>query len=82
VIGLGNRNTFDLKIGLQKVEYIGKTVGFKRRGEPDEVVKFVGYLANEFSSFVQGANIVVDGGKAFNVVKLIGVGATTMNPIS
>jgi len=45
-------------------------VGLERSGEPEEVAKVVGFLASGFSSYVQGANVVVDGG------------ATTMNPVS
>jgi cytidine deaminase len=37
-------------------------VGLERSGEPEEVAKVVGFLASGFSSYVQGANIVVDGG--------------------
>lgn len=61
--GLGDKSSFDLKSGLQNVEHIKKTVGLERSGEPDEVAKVVGFLASGFSSFVQGANIIVDGGK-------------------
>jgi NAD(P)-dependent dehydrogenase (short-subunit alcohol dehydrogenase family) len=52
-----------LKSGLQNIEHIRETVGLERSGEPEEVAKVVGFLASGFSSYVQGANIVVDGGK-------------------
>ena len=55
---------------LQNSEHIKETVGLERSGEPEEVAKVVGFLASGFSSYVQGANVVVDGG------------ATTMNPVS
>lgn len=51
-----------IKTGLQSLEHIKETVGLERSGEPEEVAKVVGFLASGFSSYVQGANIVVDGG--------------------
>jgi len=51
-----------LKTGLQNVEHVKETVGLERTGEPEEVAKVVGFLASGFSSYVQGANIIVDGG--------------------
>jgi NAD(P)-dependent dehydrogenase (short-subunit alcohol dehydrogenase family) len=52
-----------LAAGLQNAEHVKETVGLERTGEPEEVAKVVGFLASGFSSYVQGANIVVDGGK-------------------
>jgi hypothetical protein len=48
--------------GLQNADHVRETVGLERSGEPEEVAKVVGFLASGFSSYVQGANIVVDGG--------------------
>ncbi|GAO52647.1 hypothetical protein G7K_6719-t1 [Saitoella complicata NRRL Y-17804] len=39
-----------------------KGVPLMRAGKPEEVGKVVGFLASGFSSYVNGANIVVDGG--------------------
>jgi len=47
---------------LQNSEHIKQTVGLERSGETEEVAKVVAFLASGFSSYVQGANIVVDGG--------------------
>jgi cytidine deaminase len=58
------------------------TVGLERSGEPEEVAKVVGFLASGFSSYVQGANIVVDGGTCPFWLHLTILGATTMNPLS
>jgi NAD(P)-dependent dehydrogenase (short-subunit alcohol dehydrogenase family) len=60
--GTANGKLPNLKIGLQNAEHVGKTVGLERPGEPEEVAKVVGFLASGFSSYVQGANIIVDGG--------------------
>jgi cytidine deaminase len=53
-----------VKSQLQNTEYIKKTIPLERSGEPEEIAKVVGFLASGFSSYVQGANIVIDGGKA------------------
>ncbi|KAL1639560.1 hypothetical protein SLS58_007759 [Diplodia intermedia] len=45
-------------------------IGLERAGLPQEVGKVVGFLASGFSSYITGANLVVDGG------------ATTMNPLT
>ena len=68
--------------GLQNEEYVKETVGLGRAGEPEEVAKVVGFLASGFSSYVQGANIVVDGGNCDLLSHLTTIGATTMNPLS
>lgn len=38
------------------------SIGLERAGLPQEVARVVGFLSSGFSSFVNGANIVVDGG--------------------
>lgn len=38
------------------------TIGLERSGLPVEVGRVAGFLASGFSSYVTGANIVVDGG--------------------
>ncbi|KAH7064557.1 hypothetical protein B0J12DRAFT_560247 [Macrophomina phaseolina] len=45
-------------------------IGLERAGLPQEIAKVVGFLASGFSSYITGANLVVDGG------------ATTMNPLT
>ena len=40
----------------------GKGPGERKKGTPTEVARVVGFLASAFSAFVNGSNIVVDGG--------------------
>ena len=47
-----------------------KDIGLERAGLPIEVGRVAGFLASGFSSYVTGANIVVDGG------------ASVMNPLT
>lgn len=38
-----------------------QTIGLERAGTPQEVARVVGFLASGFSSYVTGANMIVDG---------------------
>ncbi|KAL2070554.1 hypothetical protein VTL71DRAFT_13580 [Oculimacula yallundae] len=55
---------------LQSKEAQMKDIGLERAGLPIEVGRVAGFLASGFSSYVTGANIVVDGG------------ASVMNPLT
>lgn len=55
---------------LQTKEMRENTIGLERPGHPEEVARVAGFLASGFSSYVTGANIVVDGG------------ASVMNPLT
>ncbi|RYP74598.1 hypothetical protein DL771_002864 [Monosporascus sp. 5C6A] len=47
---------------LQKPEVQRTTIGLERAGKAQEVARVAGFLASGFSSYVHGANIIVDGG--------------------
>ena len=47
---------------LQSKESQEKTNGLERSGLPSEIGRVAGFLASGFSSYITGANIVVDGG--------------------
>lgn len=51
------RDTLTRAIQTQKA-----TIGLERSGRPEEVARVAGFLASGFSSYVTGANLVVDGG--------------------
>lgn len=55
---------------LQTPEAQKQTIPLERAGQPKEVARVVGFLACGFSSYVNGANMVVDGG------------ASVMNPMT
>ncbi|KAK8218522.1 hypothetical protein IWZ01DRAFT_428478 [Phyllosticta capitalensis] len=55
---------------LQSQKLQREHIALGRSGLPQEVGKVAGFLASGFSSYITGANLVVDGG------------ATTMNPLS
>ncbi|CRK19349.1 hypothetical protein BN1708_012607 [Verticillium longisporum] len=55
---------------LQTKEASEATVGLERTGIPEEVARVAGFLASGFSSYVNGANLIVDGG------------ASVMNPLT
>ena len=46
----------------QLVESRKNVIGLERAGLPVEVARVAGFLASGFSSYVTGANLVVDGG--------------------
>jgi NAD(P)-dependent dehydrogenase (short-subunit alcohol dehydrogenase family) len=55
---------------LQSEKVQREYIGLERAGVPREVACVAGFLASGFSSYVTGANLIVDGG------------ATTMNPLT
>ena len=59
--------TWDKKLKANKkeiMEYIHKNVPMKRFGSPDEIANTVLFLSSEKASFINGANLVVDGGQS------------------
>ena len=80
--GLSAGKGVGVKSKLQNAEHIKETIPLERPGEPEEVAKVVGFLASGFSSYVQGANIVIDGGKLLVNALSECLGATTVNPLS
>ncbi|CAK1355417.1 hypothetical protein CB0940_00858 [Cercospora beticola] len=49
---------------LQSKETQKQIIGLERAGNPIEVAKVAGFLASGFSSYVTGANMIVDGGSS------------------
>jgi len=47
---------------LQSLKLQKQQIGLERAGLPIEVGKVAGFLASGFSSYVTGANLIVDGG--------------------
>ena len=50
---------------LQSEKAQKENIGLERAGMPTEVARVAGFLASGFSSYVTGANIVVDGGASY-----------------
>ncbi len=55
---------------LTRFQTQNRDIGLERAGLPIEVGRVAGFLASGFSSYITGANMVVDGG------------ASVMNPLT
>ena len=50
------------QLPLQSAEAQKEYIGLERAGRPMEVARVCGFLASGFSSYINGANMMVDGG--------------------
>jgi NAD(P)-dependent dehydrogenase (short-subunit alcohol dehydrogenase family) len=48
----------------ERFDALGETTVLGRAGEPQEVAEVIGFLASPRASFITGANVAVDGGRA------------------
>jgi NAD(P)-dependent dehydrogenase (short-subunit alcohol dehydrogenase family) len=50
---------------LQSQKIQKQQIGLERAGLPTEVGRVAGFLASGFSSYITGANLIVDGGATY-----------------
>ena len=64
-------NNWDEKLKSNKkqvLNYIKNNVPLKRFGSPDDIANVVLFLSSKKSNFINGSNIIVDGGQTSNIV--------------
>lgn len=47
---------------VKEIERISKQIPLKRMADPEEIAKFIFYLASEENTYITGQKIAVDGG--------------------
>ena len=57
---------------MQTAEAQKRTIGLERAGLPTEVGRVAGFLASGFSSYITGANLIVDGGATYVTERAFG----------